>query len=391
MFGLGYLISPVSVEEFKEKYLCKKAVVIKGGDNKFSDLFSWDDLNNIVNERLDGNENIKIVYDKQQLPPAEFENMDKWMRQGATLVVDGVEKLDPVLGKFANILAHDVNTTTWINCYVSWPNKQGFDNHTDLHDVYVVQTEGSKKWRVFEQTGFNFPIEQQREMAKGNPPDDSKMYLECTLNKGDVLYIPRGHWHYAISETPSIHLTVATHPRTAIDFLQWYMPTLIKEELFRKDFPIMNAPELGGTGKVEGLESHLDQIQQRLHELVCGEHLRGKLIEYIMVSNPIKKQLIFPIESTLLDELDEDIRFTPVEGQKFLVNYDKNTEAALILSRGKILELSHIPYPVLKMVFLDQDIISGRRILELDSGIDWEEIKKLLQQLYAAGAISIVS
>lgn len=148
MFGLESILSPLSVDEFLDNHYERSACHIKGSPEKFDYLFGWDDLNSIINDRFAVHSNVKLVLQKQTLPPESLERIDHWLREGATLVINHVHTLDPVLKRFVDILGRDMNFPLWINAYISWPNKQGFDVHFDTHDVFIIHTTGAKRLRT---------------------------------------------------------------------------------------------------------------------------------------------------------------------------------------------------------------------------------------------------
>ncbi|WP_199320486.1 cupin domain-containing protein [Leptolyngbya sp. FACHB-261] len=139
------------------------------------------------------------------------------LRQGATLIINGVHQRVPAVAQLAANLRCDIGYETHVNLYCSPARQQGFDCHYDTHDVLILQIDGEKKWFVYRETvsypTSNMPSSKQLQLTE--PP-----YLECTLRAGDLLYIPRGHWHYAVAcEQPSLHLTVGIECQTGLDWL----------------------------------------------------------------------------------------------------------------------------------------------------------------------------
>ncbi len=129
--------------------------------------------------------------------------------EGATVVLQGLQFTDPHLARVANNLALALDQPVQVNAYLSPPSARGLDLHVDLHDVFVVQLEGSKRWRVWE------PLPRTRQPVKGPPvarPTFAELGaadLDVTLRRGDVLYLPRGHPHCAETvDESSAHLTV---------------------------------------------------------------------------------------------------------------------------------------------------------------------------------------
>ncbi|MGI9029039.1 MAG: JmjC domain-containing protein [Ilumatobacteraceae bacterium] len=129
---------------------------------------------------------------------------------GATVVLQGLQLTDPHLARVANNLALAVDQPVQVNAYLSPPSARGLDLHVDLHDVFVLQLEGSKRWRLWE------PLERTLDAVRGGPPiapptlgELGPPALDVMMRRGDVLYVPRGHPHCAetVAES-SAHLTV---------------------------------------------------------------------------------------------------------------------------------------------------------------------------------------
>jgi len=94
-----------------------------------------------------------------------------------------------------------------LNLYVTAPGKRtSAPPHTDKQDVVVVQTSGSKHWRVYSPPSPNlYPYKDMFARGKGNddlplyhlesPESGSELLLETTLQEGDVLFVPAGFPH----------------------------------------------------------------------------------------------------------------------------------------------------------------------------------------------------
>jgi len=139
---------------------------------------------------------------------------------GATLVVNRFEshslramKLCAEVGRFAS-------AQTIGNAYLSVGGRGTFGTHWDTHDVFAIQLIGRKRWQVFAPT-FPLPlsVHTSRESRQACPPTPA---LDCVLEPGDLLYVPRGWWHHAIPfDEPSLHFSVGTYAPTVYDYVLW--------------------------------------------------------------------------------------------------------------------------------------------------------------------------
>jgi hypothetical protein len=139
---------------------------------------------------------------------------------GATLVLQGLHRVWPPLIDFAGDLAAELAHPVQVNAYVTPPQSRGFDDHYDVHDVFVLQVEGRKRWRinapVHERPLRDQPWTDRRDAVReAAAPDGDGPLLDVVLDPGDCLYLPRGFLHAAeaLAEV-STHLTVGVHPWT---------------------------------------------------------------------------------------------------------------------------------------------------------------------------------
>ena len=67
---------------------------------------------------------------------------------GHTIVLQGLHRLWPPLIDFAGALTTDLGHPVQINAYITPSSSQGFSAHYDVHDVFVLQVAGEKRWRI---------------------------------------------------------------------------------------------------------------------------------------------------------------------------------------------------------------------------------------------------
>lgn len=108
---------------------------------------------------------------------------------GATLVLQGLHRSFPKVASFCRDLERTLAHPVQANAYLTPPIAQGLDLHSDPHDVFAIQTFGTKRWVVH--------------------PSDEPEPWDLQLSPGDVLYLPKGTRHAAQTvDTPSLHLTI---------------------------------------------------------------------------------------------------------------------------------------------------------------------------------------
>ena len=142
---------------------------------------------------------------------------DKVLRlfaDGATIVLQGLHRTWASVSDTARDLAADLGHPVQVNAYVTPPQNQGFDDHYDVHDVFVLQVEGEKNWRVrppvHEHPLRDQPWTDRRDAVHAAAAEAP--VLDVVLRAGDSLYLPRGWLHSATAlGGTSIHLTFGVH------------------------------------------------------------------------------------------------------------------------------------------------------------------------------------
>src|SRR6478752_8108956 len=199
---------------------------------------------------------------------------------GATIVRQGLHRLWPALIDFVRCMVDDIGHPGQANAYVTPPGARGFDPHYDVHDVFVLQAAGQKRWTVHEPV-HEHPLPSQpwtehRDAIASRIDDDP--VIDTVLSAGDTLYLPRGWVHSARSlDTTSIHLTIGVSALTYLDVVGAVVDTLAMDGEFRKSLPMgIDATErdemAATTGKV--IAQVVDTMRDRAAEISEGAAAR---------------------------------------------------------------------------------------------------------------------
>lgn len=138
--------------------------------------------------------------------------------EGATIVLQGLHRSWAPLLTFSQDLAADLGHPVQVNAYITPAQNQGFSDHYDVHDVFVMQVHGTKRWIIHDPV-LRDPMrdepwaERAEEVAQAaqHPP-----LLDIVLEPGDCLYLPRGYIHAAKAQGGvTAHLTIGIQQWTA--------------------------------------------------------------------------------------------------------------------------------------------------------------------------------
>ena len=113
---------------------------------------------------------------------------------GSTLVLQALHRVWPPILEFCQKLASELGHPVQANAYVTPPQNQGFSAHYDVHDVFVLQIEGQKRWRIHRPV-LASPLRDQPwndRRADVEKRAEETPLMEALLKPGDCLYLPRG-------------------------------------------------------------------------------------------------------------------------------------------------------------------------------------------------------
>jgi hypothetical protein len=185
---------------------------------------------------------------------------------GATLVLQGLHRIWPPLIDYARRLGAELRQPLQVNAYLTPAGNKGFATHYDTHDVFVLQVDGTKRWRIHPPV-LPEPLERQ---AWGGRADevgavaDGPAALDVVLAPGDALYLPRGWLHSAQAQGErSLHLTFGVRALTRYALVEELLRLAADDQRLRATLPFAMdvadpeavAPEL--TETVEALRDWL--------------------------------------------------------------------------------------------------------------------------------------
>ncbi len=157
-------------------------------------------------------------------------------RDGATIILQQLHALDPVLSRFCVAMEHVFSCMVQTNIYLTPPSNQGFRTHYDNHDVFVIQLAGQKEWRFYN----TFDLAYRGEGFNSQVHPTGEVTRSFTLKAGDVAYLPRGLMHDARTsgDEPSLHITMGIMVKTWAELmLEAVSEVALREPLMRRSLP----------------------------------------------------------------------------------------------------------------------------------------------------------
>lgn len=248
----------------------------------FEDLLSLDDVDHIIGSMGIRLPAFRLVQDGKTLPSTTYTkttrtgtqpatgvvDADAVLRRfssGATIVLQGMHRYWRPLARFCRHLELALGHPVQANAYVTPPGSQGLHPHEDEHDVFVLQSHGTKRWLVYQ---------------RGDLPPSRPPVVEAELAPGDSLYIPRAFPHAAVTqEEASVHVTIGILTVTWRSVLRAAVSLAERDPALAEPLPLRFAQQPDALRRA---------IQERLAELgdrvakadpdAIGDRLRRRLL-----------------------------------------------------------------------------------------------------------------
>lgn len=377
---LGFLLDPVGPEEFWKENYGQRALHIPGNPAKFSRLFVWRALNEVLNSSPHPHPGLKMTLAGKQFVPHDPTALIRAVQDGATLILEDIDRYDLRLGDFLSRLTEEIQEDTRFNLYVSYPEHQGYKNHYDTHDFFILQITGFKEWHVFPST-ISSPLFFQKTHRRTPPPETSR-YLHCTLSPGDVLYVPKGHWHYAIARRePSVHLTLAVFTKTGISFAKWLADELTDYEFFRRSLPLQSDPRSGVV---------IEDLRRELMRVLEEPDLYDRFLQYRTATSRNRQPFQFPQHTAEeLGKWDGTGRLTRRVQLSAIVAGRIPGKVGLVCA-GRIIHFDQDLEPLLRCI-LTSPSVTKEDLVSAIPAMSWSQIQDSLQPLIREGFVAFES
>ncbi|MGO4596417.1 cupin domain-containing protein [Terrabacter sp. 2RAF25] len=286
---------PLDPETFAREHWSSRPLVTTSADLPagLTDLFDEHAVDELVSRRGLRAPFLRVARDGRTLSDREFTqgggvgatvtdqvSDDKLLRlfgEGSTIVLQGLHRTWGPLIDFTQQLAEELGHPVQANAYVTPSQSTGFSDHYDVHDVFVLQMAGEKRWRLRAPVHPS-PLRDQPwtdhrdavEEAGRAEPD-----LEFTLRPGDVLYLPRGWIHSATAlGGVSTHLTLGIHVWTrrhlADELVRLALASVSRDERARASLPLTSSG-LDGASLTTDIELVRESLVRELGSVNAGD------------------------------------------------------------------------------------------------------------------------
>ena len=339
--NLETLLSPLGVEEFFDRYWERNHLHIPGRSAAYyRPLMNSQDLEQIISNPDARYPAIQLAKSGRYFPPEAYTRNIKFgsevfvgvpdlerigieYRNGASIVLPALHRTWLPLRNLCAAIETQIDHVPHGNAYITPGNAAGFTPHYDVHEVFVLQIAGKKRWSLFPPT-IHLPLRSQPFTPEGY--DAPTPMVQVDLSPGDLLYLPRGYIHSAETlDWYSAHVTIGISVFTWSDLIQDAGEHGIHNEELRKGLP-------AGFAKRTDLQCTL---RQHLRELLPHrdhsdyEQLVETFVRRVRSRQSLPSQR-FRIDIVAIDE--QSWLQTPAKSQYRLIQEADNT---ILEFRGK--------------------------------------------------------
>lgn len=387
-FDLGRLIYPIDPETFKREYWEKKPLVITRQDQHYyRSLLSLADVDRILSTSSIRPPDFRVLREGKEIPlndlvgPGrrhETEALYEKYRDGCTIVIQFLHQRFAPLMRLCQSLAAEFSASFQVNVYLTPANEKGLNTHYDTHDVFVLQAEGVKHWRLFQES-IHLPLMGQPHRQQGMSSEN--LLAEFDLHPGDAIYIPRGYDHDAVAvDSTSLHLTVGVQPITWAFVLLDAMETIIEQDpRFRESLPLGFASD---KRKQEMAEGHLLKLLDILRQQIKPTSIISNAVEVALQGRqPFLEGHLLDLEARSQVSLETRVRRRP----EILWRLSVEDEKTCLYFHGKIVRMPSFVQSDLQFI----TEVDEFKALDLPGDLDEVGRLMLIRRLLAEGFLTV--
>jgi ribosomal protein L16 Arg81 hydroxylase len=290
-------------------------------------------------------------------------------RAGKTLIHAGLNHTRPNLRRLCAMLTAKFAAPAEAVAYLTPAGQQGARAHSDPSDVYVIQLEGTKHWRVW-------ATPESRRLGVDRDYDVTELgepVLDVSLRPGDALYVPYGTPHVAAAEEQvSLHVTVVALART---WAQLLLPML--EQVLDTHQEFWPGPYAGDDPEAltAALQDRVDALVEHLGRLDLARALDQRFAAGRGYEGVAQRH--FFAETAAVDRIDEQTLVAGVPGASRIHEIDQGT--ALVTVHGNKLRMPEGTATALTAASVTAPVRAGDFLPDQGSDQSLASVKQLIR------------
>jgi len=401
---LGRLLAPVTPREFLSRYWGRRPLYIPGTVDKFAELaFDLPTLTKAVDHRVpQGYLEVRFVGRDDRLTAGPSRPEDYRPTEGITLqafrICDRLERLASFCAglKIGMSLPGTVTMTGY-----AVPAGMGFRTHFDCQPNFVLQIEGTKRWRYSPKLQVAWPplnvthAGRAAELKDRYPflevpfPPDEREFVERPLSPGDVLYFPAGTWHQTQSVDLSLSLTMTCIPKTTADVVDDTLRTsLSRLENWRSNVPPALVGELRPGQLPASVKRFFDARLAELRTQVRSLRAEDLYASWLRGTATFESPLGRSVEDAAPSVTPRDV-LTVAREVPLRVVTNRETRTISLYHLDQRVDLAEAARPLVNALARTSRFPAARACTWLGKGRTWDDVAPLLQELVRVGILRV--
>jgi hypothetical protein len=292
--ALQRLLGAYDAGDFLRQQFGEDMLHIAAAPDRWNDLFSWTEVNRVLNDGLVAHPRIRLVKGGVELDAAlyTYERAGRrWpdsarcqdqMGNGATLILETIDGVTPALDTFVRGLERDLQASIHVDVVATCVPMPGLNVHWDTAECFNLQLAGEKQWQVVRPDRpyplkATKPFPHREDIVEPRAPASDPTWTGV-VTAGDLIYLPRGWWHVVTPVvTPSLHLSVAVDLPTLSDFVRWFARSSAHHDAARRSLRTWESAAARETRLREDLATLAASLQPELVEAYL-EELRSSAV-----------------------------------------------------------------------------------------------------------------
>ena len=264
------VLGKLSKEEFLADYWQKKPVVIRNAFADFEMPFTAEELAGLT---LDTDAPARMIIEhglppenkpwQVKLSPFSEEDFTSLPDSHCTFLVNDLERYIPELG---NLIEPFRFIPDWRidDLMVSYAEDQGsVGPHTDDYDVFLIQGQGKRRWKVITREDYNQELIPDLPIALLKEFEADQEWL---LEAGDMLYLPPNMPHYGIAEGACFTFSVGFRAPQTKELVQSWLETFDAVPDFKQRFTDAGRTLQTNPGEIK--KDDLEALSKRITDAI---------------------------------------------------------------------------------------------------------------------------
>ncbi len=261
-------INNLCEQEFLNQYWQKKPLLIKQGFTDFQDPIEAEELAGLAMEESIESRIVTNHNNDWQAYQGPFEDFEKLTEQHATLLVQAADHWHSDAAQLLHPFRFIPN---WRidDLMISYSTpKGGVGPHLDQYDVFIIQGEGKRHWRV----GLPDPtLKQFAQNKKLLQVEQFEAVIDCILEPGDILYIPPGCPHEGYAIENALNYSVGFRAPNQQDLFSSFADHVIDTDSGQKRYTDHTLALRDSKGEL--LQSETDKVKTLMQALLNNDEL----------------------------------------------------------------------------------------------------------------------